>query len=381
MMTLSRSFSQVRYLQPSIKHRNFRNTYNTSSAGVKMVISSVATSPLIEMDAFMHIPRKFLAPIGIFTVVKNNRKQFVVKILFYLSFLNLGLCVLGEMIFFVLSFARNQGDFIQSTYLILCIGFILISFAKVIALISKLDTLHKLMDELSDIFPKTKAEQADYKVAECLQQTRWILKWYGVVQIFMIWSFSLVPQMSTITNYLQHGNWTVEFSYTIWYPIDPYQRGLFELFYVSQFWAAFCAAMGILSVDVVMCSIVMLICMNFDHLSNSFLNLKPSNSRRDIALLKDYVITHNKVIKCVSFIHPDEPVHDAFSHLQLCQGVGRHFQLYEFVQFCVEFGGDLCRWIFVHLLEPNHRSTEIRILPDDLHAANLHRLLDGRSHH
>lgn len=259
----------------------------------------VAPSPLIEMDAFMRIPRKYLSIIGIPTIVVNNRKQFTLKLLFYLSFLNLGLCVLGEMIFFVLSLVRNQGDFIQSTYLILCIGFILISFAKVIALIAKMDTLHKLMHDLSDIFPNTQAEQRDYKVAECWYQTRWILRSYGFVQIFMIWSFSLVPQVSTITNYVQDRNWTVEYSYTIWYPIDPYRRGFFELFYVSQFWAAQVSAMGILSVDVVMCSIVMLICMHFDHLSQSFLRLKPSGTCRDISLLKKYVIKHNKLIEFV----------------------------------------------------------------------------------
>lgn len=261
---------------------------------------TVSPSPLIEMDAFMHIPRKFLTIIGIPTIVKNNRKQFTVNILFYLSFLNLGLCVLGEMIFFVLSLARNQGDFIQSTYLILCIGFILISFAKVIALIAKMDTLHKLMDELNDIFPNTVDDQRNYKVADCWKLTRWILQSYGFVQMVMIWSFSLFPQMSTITNYVQHRNWTVEYSYTIWYPIDPYRRGFFELFYFSQFWAAQVSAMGILGVDVVMCSIVMLICMHFDHLSESFMHLKPGNNRRDFGLLKQYVIKHNKLIR---FVH------------------------------------------------------------------------------
>lgn len=247
----------------------------------------------------MRIPRKFLATIGIATVMKNHRQQFVVNLLFYLSFLNLGCCVLGEMIFFVLSLARNQGDFIQSTYLILCIGFILISFAKVIALIAKMDTLHNLLDALRDIFPNTVAEQRDFNVADCWKRTRWILQSYGFVQMLMIWSFSLFPQVSTITNYVQHRNWTVEYSYTIWYPIDPYRRGFFELFYFLQFWAAQVSAMGILSVDVVMCSIVMLICMHFDHLSRSFARLKPGNTGRDMVLLKQYVIKHNKLIKFV----------------------------------------------------------------------------------
>lgn len=266
------------------------------------MVTTVAPTSLIEMDAFMRIPRIFLATIGIPTVVKNNRKQFAVNILFYLSFLNLGLCVLGEMIFFVLSFARNQGDFIQSSYLILCIGFILLSFAKVIALIAKMDTLHKLMDELSDIFPNTAIEQGDYKVAECFKLTHWILKSYGLVQMVMIWSFSLVPQISTITNYLQYGMWTVQFSYTVWYPIDPYRRGFFELFYLSQFWAAEVSATAVLSVDIVICSTVMLICMHFDHLSRSFLNLSPDDSGKAIALLKKYVIKHNKLIRFVLLI-------------------------------------------------------------------------------
>lgn len=261
--------------------------------------TAVAPSPLIEMDAFMRLPRKFLATVGISTTLKNNRKQFSLNILFYFSFFNLGLCVIGEIIFCVLSLARNQSDFIQFTYLILCIGWILLSFAKVIALIAKMSTLHKLMDELGDIFPATLEEQRDYEVAECWKRTRWILKSYGIVQIIMIVSFSWFPQISTITNYMQHHTWTVEFSYTIWYPMDPYRRGLFELLYASQIWAATVSALAILGVDVVMCSIVMLICMHFDHLSRSFLRLKPGDTSKDIALLKEYVIKHNKLIEFV----------------------------------------------------------------------------------
>lgn len=348
---------------------------------VKMA-TAVAPSPLIEMGAFMRLPRKFLATVGISTIVKNHRKQFSLNILFYLSFLNLGLCVLGEIIFCVYSLVRNQSDFIQFTYLILCIGWILLSFAKVIALIAKMGTLHKLTDELSDIFPNTLAEQRDYKVADCWKQTRWILQSYGIVQIFMIVSFSLFPQISTITNYVQHNNWTVEFTYTIWYPMDPYRRGLFEVLYLSQFWAATVSALAILGVDVVMCSIVMLICMHFDHLSLSFLCLKPGKSSEDIALLKKYVIKHNKLIEFVH-LRPAMDIH--FSKylflLQLFQGFGQHFSHHKSIQFGIEFGGDLCGWISVHLLKSNYRSAKICILFDHMHAANLHSVLDGRSSH
>lgn len=247
----------------------------------------------------MRIPRKFLAAVGIATIEKNNRKLFTINVLFYLSFLNLGLCVLGEIIFLVWSFIQHQGDFIRSTYLTLCIGWILLSFAKIIALISKLDTLHKLMDELKGIFPNTLAEQRDYKVADCLKLTCWILRSYGTVQMIMIWSFSLLPQLPTITNYIKHRIWTVEFSYTIWYPINPYRRGFFEVFYLSQFWAAQTSALAILGVDVVMCSVVMLICMQFDHLSESFKRFKSSESGtcEGLALLQKYIIKHNKLIE------------------------------------------------------------------------------------
>lgn len=344
--------------------------------------TAVAPSPLIEMDAFMRLPRKFLATVGISTIVKNHRKQFSLNILFYLSFLNLGLCVIGEIIFCVFSLARNQSDFIQFTYLILCIGWILLSFAKVIALIAKMATLHKLMDELSDIFPSTLAEQRDYKVAECWKQTRWILQSYGIVQIIMIVSFSLFPQISTITNYVQHNKWTVEFSYTVWYPMDPYRRGLFEVLYVSQIWAATVSALAILGVDVVMCSIVMLICMHFDHLSLSFLRLKPGEPLEDIAMLKKYVIKHNNLIEFVRLHIYNRIILFKISVLsQLFQGFGRNFPHHESIQFRIEFGGDLCGWIFVHLLKSNHRSAQILILFDHMHATNLHSVLDGRPSH
>lgn len=66
---------------------------------------------------------------------------------------------------------------------------------------------------------------------------------------------------------------------------------------------------------------------------------------------------------------------------QLLRGIRWRFQYHEFIQFRIEFGGYLHRWIFVHRFGSDKRSSQICILFSDTHSANLHRLLDGRSHH
>lgn len=67
--------------------------------------------------------------------------------------------------------------------------------------------------------------------------------------------------------------------------------------------------------------------------------------------------------------------------LQLFEGFGRNFSHHDSFQFRLELGGHLRGWILVHLLKPNNRSAQIRILFGHMHATNLHRVLDGRPSH
>lgn len=257
------------------------------------------TSNSLSMEQFIQIPRIFLATIGIPTKKINGIRQFTMNFFFYLHFFNLGACVLGEMIFLVMSLANNQGDFINSTFLILCIGFIMISFAKVITFRVKKELLNELIEELYQYHPNSAKEQDDYAVIKYLQRAQTIMRWYAMVQMVMIWCFNLFPLTDTIIDYVRDRRWTMEFSYLIWYPIDPYKRGYFEAFYASQFWAAHVSATGILAVDILLCGIVISLCMHFDQLSHALLMLTPSEqyTSRERYLLAQYVKKHNIIIR------------------------------------------------------------------------------------
>lgn len=261
----------------------------------------IFTAPnIVPIDEFTKLPRFFLSIIGIPTFKVNNVRHFTINFLFYISFINLSLCVLGEMIYLVVSLFKNSGDFIESTFLILCIGFILISIAKALTLVAKMVTLNNLMDQLNEYYPKSAEEQKQYRIAEFVRKTILIMRAYGFVQMFMIWCFNLFPMSSTVSSYLHDHKWSIEFSYLIWYPVDPYRRGFFEVFFLSQFWAAHVSATAICGTDILLCSIVKQICMHLTHLRNSFEKLEPMDQMDEIRkneLIRAYVIKHNLIIK------------------------------------------------------------------------------------
>lgn len=291
----------------SLLYYNNNNIPTTVHHHINMSSSKSKTpNNIVHFNDFISIPLKFLYSIGVipFHLLDANNKyppnsfRIFPLILFVLSFLNLGLLVIGEMIFFVKTFG-NFVNFIEETALVLCIGFILLSFVKVITISWKKDQMSRLMTNLERLFPKTKDIQCDYKIEKYLHQTMLLTRIYSIVQMGMIWCFNFYPMSETIIGYVRHRTWKVDFPYYIWYPFNPYAPGFFELNYLSQMWAAYVAAAAILAADVLLCGVVIQICMHFDHLKQKIIELKPTKYNRNIefARLKQYIKTHNEIIR------------------------------------------------------------------------------------
>lgn len=254
----------------------------------------------ISVNDFTSIPRAFLNSIGMPSVSVNNVLKIQVNYLYHASFWNLGLCVLGEMIYFVRGFLgiADNLSFLDMTNLILCIGFILMCYAKTFAILFQSEHMNSLLTDLQALYPTTYEEQQSYRVKKYYLQSRRVMRMYAHIQMFMIWCFNLFPFAETLMLYASDGVWEVVFPYLIWYPFNPYPRGIFEFLYASQFWAAYVSAAGILAVDMLLCGIVTQICMQFDDLKRKFLNLTPTGRfHEDMPLLKSYIQKHSEIIR------------------------------------------------------------------------------------
>lgn len=102
--------------------------------------------------------------------------------------------------------------------------------------------------------------------------------------------------------YLQEGVWLIDLPYKIWYPVNPYARGWFELNFTLQVACAYSSSAGILTTDLLLCGLGMQICMQFDRLANRLRALKAKGdqwARQDFAELRTCVIRHNRLIKLI----------------------------------------------------------------------------------
>lgn len=257
------------------------------------------TKKLYSVNDFSRLPQIYLSTIGVFSTIANDKITMKASFLFYISSLNLWLCVTGEIIFLFGSLARGQANFIQSTYLILCIGFILISIVKVVSLLMRMGEITKLFLDMNSLHPKTLAEQEEFHVRHFVHRTTTIVWWYAILMLFMIFCFSFFPLSTTISQYFHSKEWEIEFSYTIWYPVDPYKRGLFEIFYASQIYAALVSAISIVAVDTLLCCAVKLTCMHLEHLSEVIGKYKPEpkHTVNEKIFFLDFIKKHNTVLE------------------------------------------------------------------------------------
>lgn len=257
------------------------------------------TKKTYSVNDFSRLPRLYLSVVGIFSSIFNDKLKMKASILFYVSQINLWLCVSGEIVFLFASLARGQANFIQSTYLILCIGFILISIVKVVSLLMRMNEIAEILLDMHKQHPKTFHEQEIFHVRHFIHRTTAIIWWYATAMLFMIFSFSFFPLSTTISQYFHSNEWEIEFSYTIYYPIDPYRRGLFEFFYVSQIYAAGVSAIGIIAVDTLLCCAVKLTCMHFENLSDILGKYKPESQHtiNEKIFFLNYIKKHNTIIE------------------------------------------------------------------------------------
>lgn len=163
-------------------------------------------------DSFTRMPNQFFKSVGFIPYsLHNEPNQFKYRLLlflFFTSFTNLVLLVLGECIYFFKTFG-NFKNFVEAVSVALCIGFIFLALAKVFCVFWKRDKMSKLMSDLERMFPKNDLEAKEYNVAKYRSQTIFLMKLYAIVQMVMIWCFNFYPLTETLTGYMNDGSWEV----------------------------------------------------------------------------------------------------------------------------------------------------------------------------
>lgn len=277
--------------------------------------------PLINMSAkgtpqlsrpphwaqFTNLPRWFFLTIGVLAfqnpdqtpTPRTSRRNVLLIALFIVSFVNTALCVAGEYVFFAIAIRSPDMDAEMLTSLLLCIGYIMLSFAKVFTIWLKRPELDAVMRHFDALWPRSLTAQRHHRVDMYIAQANQLMRTYAYIQMIMIWFFNFFP-IASITLYRIAGgglSQRLEFPYPVWYPFDERAPVIFELTYVSQFWAAYFSAVAILGADMLLCSLVVQLCMHYDALAAQLCEYRPvGGGRADAAQLRRCVQLHDRLL-------------------------------------------------------------------------------------
>lgn len=256
---------------------------------------------LIEFSKFTNIPRRFCGYIGLIPFYDdpsiNDVKKYRYKhMIFWTSFVILTICLIGEFIYLFKGMG-NFKNFLEITALAPCIGFVMLALTKMFAIWYNRPKLTELMNTLKQIYPNRKSQQKKWKVGKYCQSTNSLMFLFSTLYMILIWIFNFMPITITFYKLIKTGEYQRELPYFIWYPFDVYKTGIFEINYLIQVWAGFTAAAGILSADLLFCSVITQICMHFDILGCEIRRIIPGRSDKDYKNLIDLIHRHNLLIK------------------------------------------------------------------------------------
>lgn len=252
---------------------------------------------VISFESYTETGRKICNWIGLIPYIDDTENSNIwKKIYFWISYTVLVICVIGETIYLIKAFGNDQ-KFLEMTALAPCMGFCFLGLTKSITIWLNRSEITNLMRKLEKMFPTRKEDQIKLNLRKYLadSNTLFILFSSAMILVISIFNFSSFFVSSKV--FIIEGHFPKELPYLIWYPFDPYQEVFFEIIYLIHVWAGFTAAFGILGPDIMFCSIVIQICLQFDILSEKLLNYCPQNTVKDHQFINECVENHNLLIE------------------------------------------------------------------------------------
>lgn len=190
------------------------------------------------------------------------------------------------------------------TFNLACVGFASLSTLKVYMIgVKYCKILSEIVEKLDELFPKTNHEQSrnnTKKYLNILQVQNWI---YIILTplFFCMFNFSEIA-ISLFNFLLVDGSYDRNFSYSLWFPFgfDGKVPIVFELFYTVGTIGSFFAIFINMAADLLYCSLLTVLCMEFEILSKNFQDLDKGISRKELAKL---VNKHYQLIRLNYIFH------------------------------------------------------------------------------
>lgn len=227
----------------------------------------------------------------------DEHPTFGEKLFFLVAMFYAGVCVVQEVIYFVLHFG-GENSFLSLTNVAPCIGFSTLTLVKVSSIYPNRKKVTRIFKRLENL-----CIQATYgeEIEKTIKTSEAMMKVHTVDYIVLIWMFNLMPIVVIIIYYFFiDGSYHKNMPYFMWYPWDFLQPLVYEICYLVVMWGAFVCAIGILTTDLMFCLIVTLLNMQFSYLGTE---IKRIVAEKDpVKSLREWINHHNEILNLVAEI-------------------------------------------------------------------------------
>lgn len=242
----------------------------------------------------------FFYTIGLFPFPDISIKwRSLTDLWFGISYVNLVLCALVELITIIIGFATKPNDFVENVAIVPLLSYTIIGLQQILNVYTKRDRIIALVVALRELFIQhSEMDLARYNYEGINQRNRKLQISYAISYMALIMTFNFISIGRSIVNYFVEGHWFLELPYAVWYPFNARDERIFMLAYVQQLWWGFTCVLGVLAINLLLGSITDKICFEFYALGTNLKALKliRENAKQNVARISGLVAHHSAII-------------------------------------------------------------------------------------
>ncbi|KAH8332418.1 hypothetical protein KR074_002999 [Drosophila pseudoananassae] len=217
---------------------------------------------------------------------------------------NLFLVTLAESIYFWMAY--KEGNIVEAVTVSSYIAFVVVGVCKISFIIWKKPQLSELMRRLEAIHPHGGTQEEAYKARDFLRSFLKISFRYSLLYSLLIWTFNLYPlgEYLVYEKILHLREVGKMLPYLLYIPWEWQDNWSYYLLLFSENMAGCTAAASQISTDLLICAVVTLIVMHFEHLANTLKNHKLSGDwKEDSRFLAHTVSYHESLLRLLKEIN------------------------------------------------------------------------------
>lgn len=206
------------------------------------------------------------------------------------------LCLIQELIYFV-QHVGGKNSFLSLTNLAPCMGFVTLALVKTFTIYFNKESLKQIFKRLDSLCPNYVLVK---RTERNLKTTKMMMKTLTFLYMALIWIFNLMPLFIIAYYFASDGSYRKQMPYFMWYPFDCLKPVVFEVCYAVVMWGALTCAIGILSTDLMLITIVALICLKFSILRCEIRRIIDEVLERE--KLRKWIQDHNELMAIVDCV-------------------------------------------------------------------------------